>query len=269
MKAAFMTANYVAKELDYTGTSVSEWMRFHDATVQAFQGPQFEHKFEELIRGIKGLGFDAIELWVAHLEPHSATPQMLQQAVRILRDYQVEVVAYTAGFGQPGMTREQALRIFETAQAIGASVLANAFHPDNGPLLKEFVEKYQIRMAHENHPEKSPAEVMAKVNPYEPWVGAALDTGWFATQGYDAVQAVHELKDVLIHVHLKDMKAAGEHHSCALGDGIVDIKGVLSALQRIGYTGALTIEHEPFDHDPTEEVATSLSRLRQWLTELA
>ena len=64
-------------------------------------------------------------------------------------------------------------------------------------------------------------------------MGAAVDTGWFGIHGYDVVQAIRELKDHLVHVHLKDIKAVGAHDSCTLGDGIVDIKGVLSVLKEI------------------------------------
>jgi sugar phosphate isomerase/epimerase len=37
------------------------------------------------------------------------------------------------------------------------------------------------------------------------------------------------------------------------------------ALQRIGYTGALTVEHEPEDHDPSEEIKVMLQQLEGWL----
>jgi L-ribulose-5-phosphate 3-epimerase len=91
-----------------------------------------------------------------------------------------------------------------------------------------------------------------KIAPFAPWVGAAIDTGHFATQGYDAVEAVRELRDYLVDVHLKDVRAAGAHDTCTLGDGIVDIRGVLALLGEFGYERPITIEHEPYDHDPTD-----------------
>ena len=53
-----------------------------------------------------------------------------------------------------------------------------------------------------------------------------------------------------------------------LGDGIVDIKGVLSVLKEINYQGAFTIEHEPHDYDPTEEVKESLKRVKAWWADI-
>jgi hypothetical protein len=33
----------------------------------------------------------------------------------------------------------------------------------------------------------------------------------------------------------------------------------------MGYEGALTIEHEPEDHDPSEEIRELRARLESWL----
>src|SRR5690606_859588 len=266
MRLAFMTANFVARELNYENSN--DWGACHQATYDASHGPNFESKFEEMIALTKDMGFDAIELWVAHLDPLHATPEMINKAVEILQKYDVDAVAYTAGFGAPGVTEEEATKIFATAKAIGAKVLANAFHPDNGPIVQELAKENGIYMGLENHPEKSAQEVIDKVSPFAPWVGAAIDTGWFATHGYDAVQATKELQNNLVHVHLKDIKAAGAHDTCTLGDGIVDIKGVLSVLKEINYDGIITIEHEPHDHDPTEDVIESIKRVKSWWAEV-
>jgi L-ribulose-5-phosphate 3-epimerase len=266
MTFAFMTANYVARELNYTDSL--DWGKCHQATVEAFHGENFASKFEELISTVKGMGFEAIELWVAHLDPLKATPGMIEQAVQILEKYDVKVISYTAGFGTPGVSREDAIKIFDTAKAIGAPVLAQGFHPENGPLVRELAEAYNIKMGLENHPEKTHQEVIDKVAPFAPWVGSAIDTGWFATQGYDPVQAVRDLEPYLVHVHLKDIKAAGAHDTCALGDGIVDIKGVMAELKAIGYKGQMTVEHEPHTYDPTEEVKISLDHVLAWKNEL-
>jgi sugar phosphate isomerase/epimerase len=82
------------------------------------------------------------------------------------------------------------------------------------------------------------------------------------------VRATYELRDYLVHMHLKDITEIGGHETCALGDGVVDIRGILKALKEIGYTGAVTIEHEPYDHDPTEACAQSLKRVQAWWAEI-
>lgn len=268
MQWAFVTANYVGRALNYQSYDhVSKWMVNHTATVAQFEGPRFSEHFEELVSGIKAAGFDAIELWVGHLEPSVATPELVAEAVRILKAYDMPVISYTAGFGQPGVSRADAIHIFEVAQALGAKVLAQGFHPDNGPLVSELGAQYGIRMGLENHPHKSAQEVIDIVAPFAPWVGAAIDTGWFGTQGFDAAQAVRELRNNLIHVHLKDIRAVGGHTTCTLGDGVVDIKGVLRELKQIGYAGPISIEHEPYNYDPMPECVESLKRAKAWWAE--
>ena len=266
MQWAFMTANYVGRALGYANNT--DWTANHRATVAVFHGPQFGARFAEMIDDITAAGFDAIELWIAHLDPLLATPEMIATANQILRERGVKLIAYTAGFGRPGVSREDATRIFETGKALGAPVFAQGFHPANGLLVAELGERYGIRMGLENHPQAA-QEVIDIVAPFAPWVGSANDTGWFATQGYDAVRATYELRDYLVHMHLKDITAVGGHETCALGDGVVDIPGVLKALKAIGYAGAVTIEHEPYDHDPTAACALSLKRVAAWWAELA
>jgi sugar phosphate isomerase/epimerase len=189
---------------------------------------------------------------------------MLADATRILRQYEMPVISYTPGFGQPGVSREDAVRIFETAQALGAKVLAQGFHPANGPLVMELGAQYGIRMGLENHPHKNAQEVLDIIAPFAPWVGAAVDTGWFGTQGCDASQAIRELGAHVVHVHLKDVRAVGGHTTCTLGDGIVNIPAVIDALKDIGYRGPISIEHEPYNYDPMPECVESLRRAKAW-----
>jgi sugar phosphate isomerase/epimerase len=155
--------------------------------------------------------------------------------------------------------------VFRIAKVIGAPVLASGFHPSNRPMLAELCQLHDIKFGYENHPEKSMGEVMRLIGEYARWIGSTLDTGWFATHGVDPVKAVDELRPHLVHVHLKDILAAGSHDSCAVGDGIVDAAGMLSALPRAGYQGSITLEHEPYDGDPMPAMTRSLAFVRsEW-----
>jgi sugar phosphate isomerase/epimerase len=61
---------------------------------------------------------------------------------------------------------------------------------------------------------------------------------------------------------LKDVLHGGEpHETCRFGDGIVDIEGCVRALQRIGYEGAISVEHEPETYDPSEDVRAMREQL--------
>src|SRR5207248_11004005 len=118
-----------------------------------------------------------------------------------------------------------------------------------------------------NHPEKSIDEILHKIGGGQfSRIGIALDTGWCGTQGIDAVEAAKRLREKLFIVHLKDVKVAGAHDTCALGEGIVAIEGVVRYLLKTGWDGTFCIEHEPYDHDPMPEVKRSFERIKKWLS---
>ena len=126
------------------------------------------------------------------------------------------------------------------------------------------LEKYDLRYGLENHPEKTPAELLAKVADIpSDRVGVTVDTGWFATQGYDAARAIRELGERVEYIHLKDVLAEGAHDTCALGEGILDVAACLQAIDDIGYTGPLSIEHEPEEGDPRDAVLRSRTLIEQ------
>ena len=61
----------------------------------------------------------------------------------------------------------------------------------------------------------------------------------------------------------KDVKAAGKHETCLLGDGVVNVAGCLQALREIGYAGWYSWEDEPEDRNPFD----SAVRNRRWIAE--
>ncbi|HLG51095.1 MAG TPA: sugar phosphate isomerase/epimerase family protein [Chloroflexota bacterium] len=265
MRISFITANYVAREVGYALRPFS-WGAADRATVEAFHGPRFAEKFNELCRLVREAGFTHIDLWVAHLNPFVATRTMVDEAAAILKSHGLTVVAYTAGLGRPDMSRAEAEKVYQTARAIGAPLLGVGLHPSNARLAYELGKEYGIRYAIENHPERTPGELLARIGEYGEVIGLTQDTGFWGMFGYDAVKATHELKDHLLHVHLKQVRQVGdEWRTCAYDEGVVDIAGVVNALREIGYQGAVSIEHEPHDEDPMPTVIRSARLLREWL----
>ena len=265
MRPSFITANFVAREIGYRGHT--DWGTADRATRDAFHGADFARKFDELCGLVRGAGFADIDLWVAHLDPLRASDAQVDEAVAILKRHGLNVVAYTAGLGRADMPREEGERVYRVAKTIGAPVLGVGLHPSNARLAYDLGREHGIKYAIENHPEKNPQELLARIGDYGGVIGVTQDTGFWGMFGYDAVKATHELKDHLLHMHLKQVKEhpGGEWHSCAYDEGVVDIKGVVGALKEIGYSGAVSVEHEPFEEDPTPAVVRSAELLRGWL----
>lgn len=105
--------------------------------------------------------------------------------------------------------------------------------------------------------------------------------------GDDPVQAVHNLKDYIVHTHAKDGKmltrgnpewiygviqkpedVAGIRffEEVPLGTGSVDFPNYLKALEAIGYTGYLTIERE-VGHNPAEDIGNAVTFLKKTMEE--
>ena len=81
---SFMSANYVARQVNYHMTE--GWSEGQSATNSHFQSIEtFQPRFEEIIRDIHGLGFSAMDLWSAHLNPEWATSEHIKIAREILR----------------------------------------------------------------------------------------------------------------------------------------------------------------------------------------
>ncbi len=100
-------------------------------------------------------------------------------------------------------------------------------------------------------------------------VGICLDTGNSWLGGADPLAYVEAFGSRIRHVHWKDMpeemvEKRGTLYGCGmatipLGDGVLDIEGIISALKRTGFDGSTTLEIAG-----PENVQTSAKRLEAW-----
>jgi sugar phosphate isomerase/epimerase len=274
---AFITANYVARPLGYRMTR--GWMQGDDATNDLFRPVEtFADRFDDLVAGIKALGFVHLDLWCAHLHPAWATPRHLELAHEVLARHGMTVTTLASHWGR---TAEDLRLVVRVLRALDCRIISGSHGllKDDRPLLVGLLREHGLQLAYENHAETSAAEILGAVGAGDADVlGVAFDTGWAGTRGFSARDAARELGGRLLHLHAKDVKARRVspsglpfvdmgHETCALGDGIVPIEAVVKETVRSGFAGPIGIEHEPEDHDPEPEIRTSLARVRQWLGE--
>ena len=272
---SFMTANLVARELNWRMDQ--GWQQGEKATIASFSPLNtYEERLNALLAGISALGFQAIDLWTAHLHPQWATPGHLEIAKRLLEQHGLRAVSYAGWFAATPAELESACRI---CRELEIPVLGGGL-----PLLRTdraaavaILRRHGLVFALENHPEPSAGEVLAQLGEGdEDVLGAAVDTGWFATQGADVLQELKALAPRLRHVHLKDVLPKPEkptgfsfkdmgHETCRLGAGTVPVRECIQFLVSSGYRGALSIEHEPEDFDPGEDCRASRTAVEGWL----
>ena len=262
---SFMTANFVARQLDY---SMNEgWEQGDRATNDYFRPLEtFGERFEGLLQEIRAMDFDTIDLWLAQLNPEWATIEHIATARDLLERYGLSLASFAGWFGA---TPEEFERSCRQAMILGCTILGGStsvFETDRSFAVAT-LHKYGLRLGLENHPEKTPQVMLKKIGDGGAGaIGTALDTGWYATQGYDAAKAIRELREHIVHVHMKDVLAEGmPHETCCYGEGIVPIRECVRALQEIGYGGAISVEHEPERSDPTPDVLASRDLLVGWL----
>jgi L-ribulose-5-phosphate 3-epimerase len=252
------TASFVARE---TGYAMHGWGHGERMTNEAFAPIDvYAERLEALLAHVHALGFEAIDIWGAHLSPAWATEEHVGAARAALERRGMRVATYA-----PWIDAANVRRACEVAVALGVSLIGAGFAGDPEGIAQALRE-HGVRLAVENHPERMPAELLEKIARGRGAFGATVDTGWWATQGYDAARAIEELGPHVLHVHLKDVLAEREpHETCRWGDGIVDVRECARALERIGYEGTISIEHEPETFDPSEDLRAMRTELEEWL----
>jgi sugar phosphate isomerase/epimerase len=145
-----------------------------------------------------------------------------------------------------------------------------------------------VTLAIETGPEKAKT-LLAFLQDTKGGVGVNLDPANFTmVTGQDAVEAVHVLKDYIVHTHAKDgimldkdqdptevyhafavggvdaLNACKGFKEVALGEGQVDWENYVKALREIGYDGFLTIEREAGDN-PEADIEKAVNFLRKFI----
>ncbi len=146
--------------------------------------------------------------------------------------------------------------------------------------LAEYADSLNAHFAIETGPEESATLKQFLDGLHSTGVAVNLDpANLIMVTGDDPVQAVHNLKDYIVHTHAKDgvrnyyrdpeevyglveaeMLASPSFAELPLGQGGVDFGNYLKALDEIGYHGFLTIEREVGD-DPEKDIRLAVDFL--------
>ena len=99
-------------------------------------------------------------------------------------------------------------------------------------------------------------------------IRANYDPANMVMRGFDPVQGVYDLGDLIVHTHAKDGIGPGPNRGeVPLGEGDVPWPEYLRALKEIGYDRYLTIERE-VGEDPAADIVTAANFLREQLANL-
>jgi sugar phosphate isomerase/epimerase len=94
-------------------------------------------------------------------------------------------------------------------------------------------------------------------------MGLNFDVGHFYCVGEDPAAKIKELKNYIFHFHLEDIPESREHRHILLGEGGIDIPGVLNAIEAIGYQDFVTVELYPYQDSAPETARKARNYLRK------
>jgi inosose dehydratase len=90
------------------------------------------------------------------------------------------------------------------------------------------------------------------------------DTGHLQAGGGDPVDLVRTYRERIEYVHIKDLDPAGGF--VPLGQGVLDVAGVLQVLRDTGFDGWVTVETDGWQGDPAQGARTSRARLDELIS---
>ncbi len=248
-RIAFNTANLVARVTGYRYQLIN-WMAQHKKTIAATDAAAWE----SICREIAAAGFGAIEIWEAHASPEALDQKKAVEWRKISEGAGLKAIAYA------GQLSRETLQICSWLGIPHIDGGLGNLNPEQATALcKDFGIGFNI----ENHPEKSADEILKKIGGGNEWLGVCIDMGWLGTQGVSAPDVIQTCGALVRHTHVKDVKAAGKHETCLLGDGIVKVTECLKTLKSLDYKGWYSWEDEPEDRNPLDSAKRNLHWLGQ------
>jgi len=91
----------------------------------------------------------------------------------------------------------------------------------------------------------------------------SFDAGHFFCVGEDPCESWEKLHCYIAHVHLDDIPASRSHRHVQLGDGVMDIPGLLRRIEASDYQGYITVRVDTYDQKPEDIVSASANYLRE------
>jgi sugar phosphate isomerase/epimerase len=272
-------------------------MRFGFST-NAFR----EYGLEEAIAAVADAGYDGVELLFdePHLYPPDAREAELERVRGTLAEHDVAISNCNAfmltaieDFHHPSFVEpdeafrrrrvDYTLAALETAAALDAPYVS--IEP-GGPVpegksrewalevfeagLRDVAEKAEavgVDALVEPEPDllvETSAQFLALLDRVDsPRIGCNFDVGHFFCVDEDPAELVEELAAYTRHYHLEDIPADGTHEHTQLGEGAIDLDGVLEAVDDTGYDGFVTVELYPYEETPVETANEAMRYLEE------
>ena len=92
--------------------------------------------------------------------------------------------------------------------------------------------------------------------------GLNFDVGHFFCVGEDPRELIGTLRDATGHFHIEDIAPSRKHHHLMLGEGAIDLPGVLAAIRETGYDSFVTVELYTYESRAVDAAREALEYLK-------
>jgi sugar phosphate isomerase/epimerase len=239
---------------------------------QSYSFRNFE--LERALKQYQTLGLRYAEFYSKHI-PLNSTAAELGAAKKLCQEYGVRPVAYGVQSFKKGSDENR--KNFELAKQLGLKYLSADPAPDSFDDLDKLCEEYKIAIGiHPHGPSGSgrnmkmhrwySAEViLPAVKDHHPLIGTCIDTGHILRcvlmdKKVDPAEQIRIMGPRNFGLHLKDFDPA-KKEEVAVGQGMLDVAGVVKALKAVNFKGYVNLEYELHPDAPTPGMADGLKVL--------
>jgi sugar phosphate isomerase/epimerase len=205
--------------------------------------------------GVKNLSLKDIQL------PINSTDDQINAAMAKFKEGGIQIYAVGVVYMK---TKEAVDAGFAYAKKVGVNMIIGVPSYDLITYAEQKVKEYDIKLAIHNHgPEDAlypaPGDVYNRIKNLDARVGMCIDIGHSLRAGTLPEKAIHDFRDRLFDLHIKDINAAAKDgKAIEMGRGVINFSEVVESLRKIKYTGVCSIEFEKDMTDPLPGLAESV-----------
>ena len=224
----------------------------------------------EVAKKVREIGVDSIEVCAVHAD--FGDLEGWRDVVSTYHDAGVAIVS----IGVQNFSGQESDRsFFECAASAGARHISCHFQVDSFtqaiPMVRSWCREYDIRVGIHCHGGYAfggqPPVLKHLLSLGTPEVGLCIDTAWALQTGPNLgnpVQWVEDFPSQTYGVHYKDFvfDPDGRWHDTVVGQGTLDLKGFVDALQADGFDGMAVIEYEADVENPVPALTECVQVMR-------
>ncbi len=202
--------------------------------------------------GLDREGRDPSGFWPSLIDPdeglRSRKVEYVKRVIDLARELGAPCVCTATGSLPPGSGDAQKLLVDSFARILG--------HAERAPQVRVGVEYEPGFFVHGR---ESALRLLDQVR--HPLMGVNLDLGHAECEGEELGETIDCFGARIWNIHLEDIRARVHEHLVP-GEGDIDFGTVRRALDRIGYTGFVTLELYPYKDDPGGAGSRGLAHVR-------